>query len=513
VAALGFFPRISSGMSRPRRIFAYWALAAVLVLELMIPLNYVAGRRYGVFDWTEGKLHSLSERTVKVLTRVEKPLYVTTIFLQKDPYQGSVYNVVHDLLEQYKAANPHIVIENVDPTRERERMQILIRKLDIKDVSDVGRVVFQYGDARKDVSWFELVRQEQMPGEEGAPPEEKPGEWAFRGEEAFTSAIWQVTESRRPQLYFTTGHGEPNVDMEMPAIATALRRDNYQLEKLPDLSRGVPDNCSELLIIDPRTSLTDDETSALRKYLMQGGKLFVAVSGGPSINLEPVLGEYGINMGRDIIIDYSTGRNTFTVPVGAVGSHDIVRDISDFAFRFTITRSVEPLPSPPGSPPENYPHPYALLVTGKSCWAETDLTDIAKGKPPVFDKKTDRVGPLGVAVLYERPDRMPDGRALPPNLPRTRIVAVGSGDFMRQQRYGYVVEPPPEGNVLFFFNAVNWLAEKEELISIPAKKFDVRVLDKMTDRASNVIFWITSAGIPAFFLIVGSVIWLVRRNS
>ena len=501
VVALGAARRVSAGISRPMRIFIYWMLSALLVLELMVPLNYAGVRRHLAFDWT-----------VKVLGRVDKPLRITTFFVQTHELQGPVFNVVRDLLDQYRKACPNIVIEHVDPSRDTDRMAALQKQMNLEDLSDVASVVFQYGDARKDVSMYKLMPR-SLPGAE--PDTQNPEQWAFHGEEEFTAAVLEVTEQKHKQLLFTTNHGELDIDKELAEVASELRRDNYIVEKFAGLAQGVPDNCTVLLIAgpDPRAKFTDKEQDVVHKYLLRGGKLFFSVSGGEPTGLEPVIGEFGIYVANNLIIDASSGRSTLSVPVYPAGYHQIVANLRELAIRLDSARTVEAMPPQPGMMGQNLHQAYNLLESGKTCWADSDLASLLAGKVPVFNPKTDKKGPLGLAAVYERPDRLPNGEEYPKDAPRTRLVAVGSGDFMIGRQISVFYESPPEGNVRFFFNAVNWLAEKEELISIPPKRFDFRPLDKMDASAENLIFWLTTAAMPVVFLVLGGVIWLVRRRS
>lgn len=512
VVVLGLIRGLSAAVSRPGRIFAYWALAAFLVLELMIPLNYASARRHLAFDWTEGNIRSLSDRTMNVLTRVEKPLRVTTFFIQRHPLQGPVFNVVRDLLEQYRKANRNIVIEHVDPSRETERMLALQKQMDLEDLSDMASVVLQYGEARKDVPMWRLLPR-QPPG---TPPRgAQPQQYAFHGEEEFTSAILQVTEKMRKQLYFTTNHGELSLDRELAEVTGRLRRDNYAVVKFDKLEQGVPDNCTVLLVVgpDPRAQFNDREQAAVARYLVTGGKLFYAVGGGTATGLEPVIGDFGINIGRNIIIDTSSGRATLAVPVKPTGYHNIINNLREYALRLDMARSVEAMQAQPGMMGKQYRRAYNLLETGKSCWAETDIEGLVAQKPPSYEARSDKRGPLGVAAVYEQAARTPYGQELPKDRPRTRIVAVGAGDFMIGKQFSIFYEAPLEGNQQFFFNAVNWLAEKEELISIPPKRFDFRPMDELDASEAKVIFWVATVGMPVFFLVLGGVIWLVRRGS
>ena len=524
VALLGVMRWPSAGISRPRRIFVFWALSALLILELIVPLNYATSRRRVTFDWTEGELRSLSDRTIKVLTRVEAPLHVTTFFLQTEPRQGFIFNVVKDLLDEYRKTNPNILVEHIDPSRETDRMLALQKQLNLKDLSGLASVVFQYGDARKDIPSSRL--------EPRVPPGMPPGqvrfeELAFHGEEEFTSAILEVTEKEKKGLYFTTNHGELSIDRELTEIASELRRNNYNVVKFAGLASGVPDNCTVLLVIgpDPQAKFTEEEIVSVAQFLGRGGKLLFAASGGEATGLEPLIGDFGIHVGRNYVIDTSSGRAVLTdVVLRAVGYHEIINNIREYAFRVDAARSVEAMPPAPGAMGQPYKRAYNLLETGKACWAETDIETLVKKRSVSLDPKVDKEGPLGVAAVYEQPDRTPYGQPLPSGMPRTRIVAVGSADFMIGGQFSFF--GPPQGNVLFFFNAVNWLAEKTELISIPPKRFDFRPMDRIDTtneplrkwfnaEVSNrrLVFWLALLALPALFLILGGVIWMFRRRS
>jgi len=191
------------------------------------------------------------------------------------------------------------------------------------------------------------------------------------------------------------------------------------------------------------------------------------------------------------------------VPVFVNGWHEIVRSLNKFVLIFDSMRSVEPMPSQPGMMGAPRAEAQPLLGTGRSSWAESDVAGVNRGRA-AFDPATDKRGPLTVAVLHEQPDRADDGSRLPPDAPRTRIVAVGAADFM--------IEVPVEyPNVRFFLNAINWLAEKESLIAIPPKRFDFRPMDKLGD-SGGLVFWTTTVLLPMFVLSFGVVIWFVRRS-
>ena len=364
VAAVGLFNAPAARLSRPGRMLAYWVLAAVLVLELMIPLNYVGIQRHAKWDWTESKLRSLSEMTDKVLGRVDKPLHVSTFFFQQDPQQRAAFTIVKDLLEEYRQRNPNLVVDNIDPSRDTDKMFAAAKRLNIEDPRELMQlVVFEYEKGRKDVPVQSLFSM--MPGE--VPSEEMhPDQWGFVGEQMFTSAILDLTETHRKELWFLTSHGELSPDEELNDIASALKRMSYQVRTFDTLADGVPDNCSVLVILRPKPAMpfNDRELNSLGRYLGEGGKLFLGVNGGGSCGFEPILGDFGIQIGRNYIVDQTSGNAELSLVVRVSGWHEeIARNLRQYPLYFTPPARSRPpgccrAPSPrPGARPTTSSRP------------------------------------------------------------------------------------------------------------------------------------------------------------
>ena len=98
---------------------------------------------------------------------------------------------VRELLSRYRALSPKIEVEYLDPSATRPAP----RRSSRSSASAQNTVVFRSGDRKKYVEEDKLADFDfagmQMGG--GAPTIK-----AFKGEEAFTSAILAVTEERQP---------------------------------------------------------------------------------------------------------------------------------------------------------------------------------------------------------------------------------------------------------------------------------------------------------------------------
>ncbi len=505
VAALGLWRGPSARLSRPGRMLAYWALSALLVLEVMVPLNYVGSQRHAQWDWTESKNRSLSDQTLKVLEGIDQPVRISTFFVPESmgPQEQAAYNLMKDLLEQYRRHNDKLVIRHLNPARDTEETVATMARLKIEDPRDLASwVFFETDKTRKDVPVGALFQP--LPDAE-ANEQVRPDQIGFMGEQLFTAALLDVTEAKHKELWFLTSHGELSPERDLYDLAGDLRRLSYRVQKFDTLADGVPDNCSVLVIVRPKPQIpfNDRELASLGRYLAEGGKLFIGVNGGGFCGFEPLLSDFGIEMGRDYIIDETSGRAQLTVGVHVSGWSEIVRNLRDFPLSFKAARTVGAAESLPGAIAPPRKQAYNLLSTGRNCWSTADVESVEQGRNIRFDPRTDKRGELPVAAYYEQPDRDPSGALLPKDRPRTRIVAVGSGDFLVGRKW--------LPNELFFLNSVNWLAERENLISIPPKRFDYRPLDKLGPPEASFVFWLTTVIMPALVLVIGCVIWLVRR--
>src|SRR5262249_6892062 len=145
---------------------------------------------------------SLSDTTKKILDGLKQPVQVTVFMTSSS---SRLLPEIKELLSRYQARSPKIEVEYLDPRRNPARAEALVREAGVKE----NTVVFKSGDRRKYVEEDKIADFDFAGmGMGGGAPTVK----AFKGEEAFTSAILSVTEARQPKVYFTKGHGEAAID-------------------------------------------------------------------------------------------------------------------------------------------------------------------------------------------------------------------------------------------------------------------------------------------------------------
>lgn len=483
--------------ARVRRLLlgANALLSVLLGAALWLMVNYLGYRHYRRADFSRSGYYRLSEKTRNVLNAVTGEVRVVVFFQPSH----DLYEDVRNLLKEYVYACPNLKVEWVDPDRDLARTEELAARYRVKTANVV---VFDADGRTKYVSSDDLLEMDLTPLRWGRAPEIS----AFKGEQAFSSAIYSVTQGRRPIVYFLQGHGEKDPDdygrvSGYSQIAEKIRQDNIEVRTL-NLGKGtrVPEDADALIIGGPRQEFAPAELDALRSFLDRKGNLMLLLDPFTRCGLEPLLAsDWGIQFANDVVVDGTrtlTGRELF---VPEYPPHPITLPLKGISSVFYLPRSVEAAQSrdaAAGTPSRDRPQVTVLAASSVSGWAETDPSQ----NPMKFDAGIDRPGPVSIAVAAER-----GGRAqLDLDIRPARLVVFGDSDFVANG--GATV-----GNVDLFMNALNWLVERESLLAMAPKPVElIRLI--MTRRQLQGLFWIVVIGLPALVAAGGLAVWSVRRK-
>ncbi|HMP77042.1 MAG TPA: GldG family protein [Kiritimatiellia bacterium] len=479
--------------TRRRVTFGLNAGAAVLLaLMLAVMVNYLAHRHHARADWSRNRFYSLSEKTLGLLNTITARVDVV-VFFQPD---HAAYEDVVNLLKEYQHASPHLRVERVDPNRDLGRAEALVRKY---EVNQLNVVVFDAGGRTKFITADELTEIDYSFVMQGGMPRAS----AFRGEQVFSSALHSLTQERRPVVYFIRGHGERDINDRDPytgysAIAQHARRDNVEVrDLLLAEARQVPADADALVLPGPTKPLAAQEIELLRGWLRNSGRMMILLDTGPTAGLGPMLDEWDIRLADDVVVDPARTLTGLDLFVNDYGIHPITDPFRDVTSVFYLPRSVEPVPPPTDAPlPADRPRVTVLARSSPDSWAESDMEQ----KPMKFDRQRDRAGPVSIAVAAERGAAV----GLDMNLRPSRLVVFGDTDFLSNGALS-------GGNTDLFLNALNWLLEREQLLSIAPKPVDdLRLV--ITRAQVHRVFWAVVVVLPGLCAILGAGIWWQRRS-
>jgi len=106
-----------------------------LVLAILVLINYLGTRHHKRFDFTQTKLHSLSDQSIKVVKALREDLQVKAFFREGNYGKGRMA----DLMKIYAYHSPRVKVEFIDP----DSNPGLVKRY---EVAQDGTTIFEYKD-------------------------------------------------------------------------------------------------------------------------------------------------------------------------------------------------------------------------------------------------------------------------------------------------------------------------------------------------------------------------------
>lgn len=483
---------------RRARIISHlnYTAGILLAVALVVMVNYIANNHTVRADWSRSKYYSLSGKSESLLQSLTKRLDVVVFFQEGDP----LYDDIRNLLASYEYASDHVHVEWVDPNRDLARTEELAKKYNVTEANVVvfdceGRSKYIGKDQIADFDYASVKSKD-----------EEPEMTAFRGEEAFTSAIQSVMQGKPPVVYFTQGHGERSpADFDerkgFSEIGKLIQHDNVELEPLVfGRESRVPEDCDTLVIAGPVKKFAPEEAELIDAYLKRGGRVLVLLDALVDTGLESLLEEWGVEVRQDVVIDPARTLKGRGVLLAAYAKHPITEKMRGFSSIFYLPRSVRPTLAARTLwlKAHDKPKVFPLFLSSESAWSESQPDQ----NPSQFDPETpDFQEPRGVSmgVAVEK-----GAEGLDVQIKATRMVVIGDSDFVSNAGL-------TGGDQDVFMGALNWLLERDELIGI-APKASQKVKLLMTRGQLDVLFWVVLLAVPGLFALIGLMVWLRRRT-
>ncbi|MCP3960364.1 MAG: GldG family protein [bacterium] len=517
-----------------RNLMAF--VAVLLAVPLYLMVNYLGGRHYQRFDWTGSGLYTLSEKSLQIVTGLDRDIEIHLIL--GAGAGGELFDAVDELLSQYQAANPeHIEKRVVDLAREPLEAERLA-------IGQGTAVVLESGDQRSYVNQFDLAEYDYSGAQFGQAPTLQ----AFKGEQLITSAILELAEDRKPKVVFTTGHGETTSTTGGPRALSVARayfeQDNFEVEEWQSLGAdAVPERTDLVVIAGPSAGFLESELELLSGYLDSGGRMLVLLESalsdsemaglGDAGGLSTWLGGYGIEVHDDFVVDPASqvaGAGPEEILTDSFGFHPIVEPLLErrIPVYFSLTRSMSTLAEARADLEIT-----ELVRTGDDAWGETDLEN-----PEAYAQgEGDPGGPLALGIAVSFPvepvslpetaaeteaaegENAPEQNAIEGDTPEeaedeateetgpeeARLVVFGDLDFATDMRVSSA------GNSTLLVNTFNWLVQREHLIRIETPPPEQTSLNMTRSELLQVLFVVLLV-MPGLAIVFGIWVYLRRRR-
>lgn len=433
-------------------------LSVILVTGIIILLNIISLKHNIRFDLTSSKKFTLAPQTIEILNGLKPDIEVILFYRRLE----SLTRPVRDLLESYRYIKPGIEYRFVDPDMHPD------------EARRFGVAGYEVTIVRNKDTGTEVIIKSRL------------------AEKELTGAIIMVAREKAPRVYFTSGHGERDINRKdkdgYKLITSEMTAEGIDVEMINLLETGVPQDSDLLVIAGPVSPFTHEENSMIVEYYNNGGRIFFLIDPAAVHGLRNSLMKMGVSLRDDIVFDpvSRVSGGGFKVPViTKYFDNEITRD-----FKLTTTfpgvRSVQPWK-------EDEFSFQKLMVTSIKSWARLDM----ESEEPDFDVNIDKRGPviIGAAITPKTP---------PIKGPQPRIVVLGDSDFMTN------LNARSLGNAQLFQNITDWLLESEVIALRPKKEQKVTLI--LEAKQAKTIFYSLVVVIPLIIACCGIVMWARRKT-
>lgn len=339
-----------------RRNLLFNASLQFLLVGLIVVLaNFFAAHHFWRLDLSRERLYSLDDASKQIVGKLDKPLVIKAWFTRglEAPYNNHE-QLFRDKIEEFRAYSHGklqvTIVDPDDPDALKEAQKYGLQPLDYTvkkaDRAELRRIwmgaVLLYGD-----------KQEVLPSLSDMTTLEY----------EVAAAIHHLEQKAddRPVIGIATAHGEPDFSKPEGPLRTLVEglAKKAVLTAIPLGGPGLlPKEIDALLIVGPQKTYSDRALYQVDQFLMRGGALGVfLMNTRPDMKnfrpvpvlsgIEPLLGYYGVQVGRNSVID-RVQNSTMRFPVRSQNgsgyreiSYPLIARVNDLSRTSVLTSGLD----------------------------------------------------------------------------------------------------------------------------------------------------------------------------
>lgn len=543
----------------------------ILILAVLVGINIAGHFIFKRFDLTADKRYTLSETSLQIVDEITEPVYID-VFLEGN-FPGEFKKLqteTQQLLEEFKAENPNVIFQFVNPLDEEANRDETIQSFLERGLTPVNVTVNEKGQQTQEVvfPWAiatcgdKSIKVPLLKNMMGASTAEKVISSVQHLEYAFANAINSVSKEKQKRVAVIKGNGELH-DILIADFVKSVR-DNYYIgtftldsvAKNPNESLKYLKKYDLAVIAKPTEVFTDAEKQVLDQFVINGGKTLwlmdhvsmemdSLMQTGENLafprdlNLNDMFFKYGIRIRPDLIKDLmntpialATGQQGsatqysqfpwfFSPAVYSESANPIVSNLDVIKFEFA--NPIEPLKNDINKTVLLTSSKYSKLIGTPS---EINL-NMVEERPE--QKEFAGGGNYPVAVLLEGKFHSAfENRVLAfndntfkPVGKDNKMIVISDGDVIKNQ-LDKNFQPWELGydkwtnnlyaNKEFLMNCVNYLLDDNGLINIRSKEVNLPMLDKEKVVENYTTAQIITVGLPLVVLLVFGLVFTFLRK-
>ena len=506
-------------------------------LLLLLVINYIAQQWHSRIDLTQDKRYTLSETTRKTLSQIQQPLVIDVLLKGNIPTEfKKLQTEAVQLLEEYTAANDHLIVNFVNPLEDEPNADAAIQNLINNGLqplqiaqTEAGKSSVEYIFPWAVISDGKRVEKVRLFIDKlGTTDQERVQNSVQRLEYNLTDALHKFTVKKQKKIAILRSNGTLEdvylydflktareyyfiAPFTLDSVATNAEKTLKDLEKF-DL----------LLVAKPTSPFSDEQKQVIDQYIMNGGRVLWLIdqvnvsledmykTGGVTmampldLNLTDMFFQYGFRLNYTLINDLyfseivvATGDGSQSRymnipwvynPMVLSSNNHLINSNLD-AIRLQFANGIDTL--------KNGVKKTVLLSSSPFSKADGTPREInLRIDPKAMNKELYKKGNIPLAVLLEgefksrykyrvRPLELKENATL--SRP-TKMIVVSDGDIIKNDFDSQHKMPLELGfdrwtskyydNKAFLQNAMNYLLDDTEFLTLRNKKVQLAFLDK-----------------------------------
>lgn len=460
------------------------AILILILFAIFIGINVLVQKLdLQDIDVTKNKLFTLSEASINQAKAVNEEIKIYLIGLGEG-------NSLEDIVKQYTKQNSKITYELIEDIQDRVDLK---SKYGITEETQV--IILESKSKNKILTIDDLYTYDYTNYTQIDVTEQK-----------ITNAIVDLTIAQKPKIYFLTGHNEYGINTDMTLLKAYIENEVYEINNLDLLVTGkVPDDINLLVITTPQKDLLDTELEMIINYINNGGKILwmndPTLKGKTLPNFEKLSGLFGAKFEYGIILEQDASKMALQSPnyiIPNIASTKATKNIATDggillmnASKITI-EDEEKLEELNVSKEE-------ILTTGDTALFRKDTNNTSISKISSDEQGSFTIGAKLTKTIEDK----------------EATLYMLSNNFFTVD-YPIIVKDSQRYPIEFYnnkdyiLNTIAELTNREDTISI---RKDTGIITYTATEAQDRIIKIVISVFPALIIIVGIVIWLIRRRK
>ena len=461
-------------------------LLVFIVIGCYIGLNMLVEKvNVENLDFTEKKLYSLSDETKTKLKDLNQDVTIQLI-------NANDYSYLIDYAKKYTILNDRRKVEEISDLSSRVDLKT---KYNLSDTDML--IVVKEGEKEKtltanDLSTYDYSTYKQID----------------LTEEAITNAIVELSTDHKPVIYVLSSKSYYQSEQALSTIIQKLEDESNQIKYLDILTKGeVPEDCNCLIITTLKEDLNELERDKILEYIKSGGKIMMLTSQNvldvetPNLNL--VLAEYGISINFGAIFEQSTSNMLQNAP------EFVIADVSA-SFMSNINMSMKMCFVDAGNIQFQDEDKLNELGVTYETLASTGSRSFVRTNFDIQSySRTEQDSEEGTFIVgADVTKKISEDVSSELVIYSSEVSAINLQIPVSDQYYMYAVDLYNNKDIIL--NSISHLTERTNTITI--RKDDDSQTYTVTAQQDSIIKMIIFI-IPLIVIVVGIVIWIVRRRK